>query len=195
MTKLTEKHVAEYIGILRANYEGSYKTKDKTQEALLIASWLGILGEYPKELVDRAVLTVIRNSTVVPRVGHIVQACEELMTAGQPTAVELWNELTQALRLAGNVSYYFDFPANAKAAMEMARNAYNGLAQECKVFVGDFRQFLQMAMDADAPKYEKGRFLAAVGDIRANLMRKPDFRNKMLTSGRFDGLLLGGGAK
>lgn len=170
MTPVTPQDVNKYITTIRINFENAYKTQNDEEREILIKSWYTILKDYPKEIVNKAVINAIKNAEFAPRIGSIVKEIEKMREAYETSDAELWAELTGCIR---NVKRYTNFlmhdyiyynGAYVSPAEEIGKQ-YTALPPELKEFVGGVENLKSLARQ-DTLEYEKARFLRTMPTIK-----------------------------
>lgn len=174
MTPITPQDVNKYITTIRINFENSYKTQTDEEREILIKSWFSILKEYPKEIVDKAVINAIKYSEFAPRIGTIVKEIEKMRTAYEKSDEELWAELTGVLREVSNNTYRYRFTFREPNGKTQGENAYDrnnnifeGLSPELKAYCQDLGGLTVIAEYTDEQlTYERGRFMRTMPTIK-----------------------------
>lgn len=174
MTAITAQDINKYITTIRINFENSYKAQTDEEREILIRSWYAILKDYPKEIVDNAVLQALKHAKYAPRIGDIVEQIERMRTAYEKSDGELWAELRGVLREVAKCAYAFRFNAiddNGKTQGDNARDRveeiFNGLSAELKDYCRNSRGLIDIAqMDDSDMQYEKARFLRVMPTLK-----------------------------
>lgn len=174
MTPITPQDVNKYIATIRINFENAYKTQTDEEREILIKSWYVILKDYPKEIVDKAVINSIKYAKFAPRIGDIVEQIEKLCEAYEKGDEELWAELTGVLREVSRNrhSYSYTFiDANGKTQGDNARqrnkDIFENLSPELKAYCSNLSGLIALAeYTAEEINYEKGRFLRVMPTIK-----------------------------
>lgn len=182
MAEITAKNINDYITMIRINFENAYNTQNDAERQLLIKSWYAILKNYPKEVVDTAVIAAIKHAKFAPRIGDIVEQIEQIQEAFQKTKEELWNELDGILREVSNNTYAYRFNAIAPNGKTQGENArlrnkaiFENLTPELKEYcqsVGELSRIADLTDDQLA--FEKGRFMKVIPTIRARAKIRQD---------------------
>ncbi len=175
MTAITPQDVNKYLTTIRINFENSYKTQTDEERQILIKSWCAILKDYPKEIVDKAVLQAIKHAEYAPRIGTIVKEIERMREAYEKSDAELWAELRSVLREVEKCAYCFRFTAldaNGKTQGDNARDRveeiFNGLSVELKDYCRNSRGLIDVAQmpEKDLTLYERPRFMRVIPTIK-----------------------------
>lgn len=174
MTPIQPTDINKYITTIRINFENAYKTQTDEEREILIRSWYAILKDYPKEIVDKAVLQAIKHAEYAPRIGSIVKEVERMREAYEKSDAELWAELRSVLREVEKCVYCFRFnaiEANGKTQGDNARDRveeiFNGLSAELKDYCRNSRGLIDIAqMDDTDMQYEKARFLRVMPTLK-----------------------------
>lgn len=174
MTPIKPTDVNRYITTIRINFENAYKTQTDEEREILIKSWFAILKDYPKEIVDKAVINAIKYAKFAPRIGDIVEQIEKMQVAYEKSNEELWAELTGVLREVARNVYRFHFTYvefNGKTQGENARkrvkDIYNGLSAELKDYLRNTQGLIELAEYTDEQlSYERGRFMRTIPEIK-----------------------------
>lgn len=174
MTAVTPQDCNKYITTIRINFENAYKTQTDEEREILIKSWYAILKDYPKEIVDKAVLQAIKHAEYAPRIGTIVKEIERMREAYEKSDAELWAELRSVLREVERCVYSFRFNAldlNGKTQGDNARDRveeiFNGLSSELKDYCRNSRGLIDIAQMSDNDiQYEKARFLRVIPTLK-----------------------------
>ena len=183
MTPITPQDVNKYITTIRINFENSYKTQSDEEREILIKSWFAILKDYPKEIVDKAVINAIKNAEFAPRIGTIVKEIEKMREAYEKSETELWSELTGVLREVETCAYRFRFTAldyNGKTQGENAimrvDEIFNGLSPELKEYCRNVGGLIELAK-SEGLEYEKGRFMRTMPTIKQRARTRQETPN------------------
>lgn len=174
MTAITAQDINKYITTIRINFENAYKTQTDEEREILIKSWFAILREYPKEIVDKAVLQAIKHAKYAPRIGDIVEHIEKMREAYEKSDGELWAELRGVFREVEKCVYYFRFnamDANGKTQGDNARDRveeiFNGLSPELKDYCRNSRGLIDIAqLSENDIQFEKARFLRIMPTLK-----------------------------
>ena len=175
MTAITAQDINKYITTIRINFENAYKTQTDEERQILIKSWYAILKDYPKEIVDKAVLQAIKHAEYAPRIGAIVKEIERMREAYEKSDAELWAELRGVLREVEKCVYCFRFNAmeeNGKTQGDNARDRveeiFNGLSIELKDYCRNPRGLIDVAQmsDNEITLYERPRFMRVIPTIK-----------------------------
>lgn len=175
MTAITAQDINKYITTIRINFENAYKTQTDEERQILIKSWYAILKDYPKEIVDKAVLQAIKHAEYAPRIGTIVKEIERMREAYEKSDAELWAELRSVLREVEKCAYSFRFnamDANGKTQGDNARDRveeiFNGLSPELKDYCRNSRGLIDIAQmsEKDITLYERPRFMRVIPTIK-----------------------------
>jgi hypothetical protein len=174
MTAIQPTDINRYITTIRINFENAYKTQTDEERQILIKSWYAILREYPKEIVDKAVLQAIKHAEYAPRIGTIVKEIERMREAYEKSDAELWAELRGVLREVEKCAYSFRFNAvdpNGKTQGDNARDRveeiFNGLSLELKEYCRNSRGLIDIAqLSENDLQYEKARFLRVMPTLK-----------------------------
>lgn len=174
MTAITPADCNKYITAIRINFENAYKTQTDEERQILIKSWFEILKDYPKEIVDKAVLQAIKHAEYAPRIGAIVKEIERMREAYEKSDTELWAELTGSFydirRHAARLSATYvreDGYTQGDIARMWIEYIYNNLSPELKEYCRTHRELIELAdYDAEAIRYEKARFMRVIPTIK-----------------------------
>lgn len=174
MTPITPQDVNKYIATIRINFENAYKTQTDEEREILIKSWYVILKDYPKEIVDKAVINSIKYAKFAPRIGDIVEQIEKLCEAYEKSDEELWAELTGVLREVSRNRYAYGYTfidANGKTQGDNARqrnkDIFERLSPELKSYCSNLSGLIAIAeLTTEDLNYEKGRFLRVMPTIK-----------------------------
>lgn len=175
MTAITAQDINKYITTIRINFENAYKTQTDEERQILIKSWYAILKDYPKEIVDKAVLQAIKHAEYAPRIGAIVKEIERMREAYEKSDAELWAELRGVLREVERCVYSFRFNAldeNGKTQGDNARDRveeiFNGLSPELKDYCRNQRGLIDVAQmsENELTLYERPRFMRVIPTIK-----------------------------
>ena len=185
MTPITPQDVNKYITTIRINFENSYKTQTDEEREILIKSWFAILKDYPKEIVDKAVLQSIKYAKFAPRIGDIVEQIEKMRTAYEKSDEELWAELTGVLRKVSDNKYRYRFTfvegngrTQGENAVQRNREIFAGLSDELKTFCQDLDGLEVIAeYSAEQLNFERGRFLRTMPTIRQRARTRQETPN------------------
>lgn len=172
--ELSIKDINQYITMIRINFENAYKAQTDEERQMLLASWYAILKDYPKEVVDKAVLNAIKNAEYAPRIGSIVKEIEKMQVAYEKTEGELWAELKGVLREVAECAYKFRFNyverngrTQGENARDRVREIYNGLSPELKEYLRTEHTLIEFAqMDNEQLGFEKHRFNKTVPQLK-----------------------------
>ena len=174
MTPIQPTDINKYITTIRINFENAYKTQTDEEREILIKSWYAILKDYPKEIVDKAVINSIKYAKFAPRIGDIVEQIEKLCEAYEKGDEELWAELTGVLREVSRNRYRYChtfIDPNGKTQGDNARqrnkDIFENLSPELKAYCSNISGLLALAeLTTEDLNYEKGRFLRVMPTIK-----------------------------
>lgn len=167
MAELTLKDVKNYILVIQTNFENAYKFETKTEYNTLYASWLNILGKYPKEVCDAAVYNALSKAKFAPRIGDIVEEIKALLSADQKTEEELWAELLDVKYDVYEQSRYLPYPQHYDEAYKKLEKIYAGLSDELKHYLVNVSALISFSkLDEESLPYEKNTFLKRIPVIR-----------------------------
>lgn len=174
MTAIQPTDINKYITTIRINFENAYKTQTDEEREILIRSWFVILKDYPKEIVDKAVINSIKYAKFAPRIGDIVEQIEKMCEAYEKSDEELWAELTGVLREVSRNRYAYNYTfidANGKTQGDNARqrnkDIFERLSPELKAYCSNLSGLIALAeLTTDELNYEKGRFLRVMPTIK-----------------------------
>lgn len=174
MTAIQPTDINKYITTIRINFENAYKTQTDEEREILIRSWYAILKDYPKEIVDKAVINSIKYAKFAPRIGDIVEQIEKMCEAYEKSDEELWSELTGVLREVSRNRYAYSYTfidANGKTQGDNARqrnkNIFERLSPELKSYCSNLSGLIALAeYTTEELNYEKGRFLRVMPTIK-----------------------------
>ena len=165
--ELSKKDIAQYITMIRLNFENAYPTRDDDELTLLIGSWYSILKDYPKEVCNEAVMQTLKRAKFAPRIGDVVETIDKMQSAFQKTDTELWAELTSVLGKTRTAVYDIRYLNGCQNARERLKGIFDGLSQELKNYVRNTSGLIDIAdYDDDQLSYEKGRFLRIMPSLR-----------------------------
>lgn len=188
MAKLTVEDINRYITTIRINFENAYKTQGDEERIMLYKTWYAILKEYPKEIVDRAVLNAIKHAKFAPRIGDIVEQIEKMQVAYETTDNELWESLTGILPEVAKVMYFGTAKSYYNGRLidpiDEVNRIYNGLDPILKEYVGGVRELVTLSKQPTL-EYEKARFLKVIPQLkeRAKTRRETGDRLAALVAG------------
>lgn len=174
MTPITPADCNKYITTIRINYENSYKTQTDEEREILIKSWYAILKDYPKEIVDKAVINAIKYAEFAPRIGTIVKEIEKMREAYEKSDTELWVELTGVLRKVSSNAYAYRYTfieENGKTqgenALQRNKKIFERLSPELKAYCQNLGGLVVIAGYTDEQlNYERGRFMRTIPTIK-----------------------------
>ena len=166
----TKKNMAVMIATIKSIYP--YYAKDTNIE-VLAKTWLLLLQDYDDKIINNALILCMKECEMPPTPAHIIKKIEEMQP--KKTNTELWAEYVKALRevscLQENFNYTF-IEANGKTqgqnAKDKAREIFNSLPQELKIYVGSFGELLRKSRDIDdtSLKYAEHNFMKIMPELR-----------------------------
>lgn len=181
MTQIKPTDINKYITTIRINFENAYKTQNDEEREILIKSWYAILKDYPKEIVDKAVINAIKNAEFAPRIGTIVKEIEKMYEAYEKSDTELWAELSGVLREVESCAYRFRFNAIADNGKTQGENAiirvneiFNGLSPELKEYCRSVKGLIEIAQlpTDEIRRFENARFMRTIPTIKQRAKTK-----------------------
>lgn len=182
MTALTLEDINRYITTIRVNFENAYNVQTKEERAMLYKTWYACLKEYPKEIVDKAVLNAIKHAKFAPRIGDIVEQIESLRKAYEKTDAELWESLTRVLPEVGRVMYFGTqrswYNGRLIDPNEEVNRIYAGLDPLLQDYIGGVSGLVTLAR-AETLEYEKSRFLKTVPTLKARAQTRHETGDKL----------------
>lgn len=177
MTALTIEDINRYITTIRINFENAYKTQSEEERVLLYKTWFACLKEYPKEIVDKAVLNAIKHAKFAPRIGDIVEQIESLRVAYEKTDAELWESLTRVLPEVGKIMYFGTqrswYNGRLIDPNEEVNRIYAELDPLLQDYVGGIAGLVTLAR-TEKLDFEKARFLKTVPTLKARARTRHD---------------------
>ena len=166
----TKKNMAVMIATIKSIYP--YYAKDTNIE-VLAKTWILLLQDYDDKIINNALILCMKECEMPPTPAHIIKKIEEMQP--KKTNTELWAEYVKALRevscLQENFNYTF-IEANGKTqgqnAKDKAREIFNSLPQELKIYVGSFGELLRKSRDIDdtSLKYAENNFMKLMPELR-----------------------------
>lgn len=166
----TKKNMAVMIATIKSIYP--YYAKDTNIE-VLAKTWLLLLQDYDDKIINNALILCIKECEMPPTPAHIIKKIEEMQP--KKTDTELWAEYVKALRevsrLQDNFEYTFienNGKTQGQNAKDKAREIFNSLPQELKIYVGSFGELLRKSRDIDdtSLKYAENNFMKLMPELR-----------------------------
>lgn len=166
----TKKNMAVMIATIKSIYP--YYAKDTNIE-VLAKTWLLLLQDYDDKIINNALILCMKECEMPPTPAHIIKKIEEMQP--KATLTELWAEYVKALRevsrLQDNFEYTFiddNGKTQGQNAKDKARQIYNNLPQELKIYVGSFGELLRKSRDIDdtSLKYAENNFMKIMPELR-----------------------------
>jgi hypothetical protein len=166
----TKKNMAVMIATIKSIYP--YYAKDTNIE-VLAKTWLLLLQDYDDKIINNALILCMKECEMPPTPAHIIKKIEEMQP--KATLTELWVEYVKALREVSRLQEDFNYTfveANGKSqgqnAKDKARQIYNNLPQELKIYVGSCGELLRKARDIDdtSLKYAENNFMKTMPELR-----------------------------
>ena len=166
----TKKNMAVMIATIKSIYP--YYAKHTNIE-VLAKTWLLLLQDYDDKIINNALILCMKECEMPPTPAHIIKKIEEMQP--KKTNTELWAEYVKALRevsrLQDNFEYTFvddNGKTQGQNAKDKARQIYNNLPQELKIYVGSFGELLRKSRDIDdtSLKYAENNFMKIMPELR-----------------------------
>ena len=166
----TKKNMAVMIATIKSIYP--YYAKDTNIE-ILAKTWLLLLQDYDDKIINNALILCMKECEMPPTPAHIIKKIEEMQP--KKTNTELWAEYVKALRevsrLQDNFEYTFvedNGKTQGQNAKDKARQIYNNLPEELKIYVGSFGELLRKSRDIDdtSLKYAENNFMKIMPELR-----------------------------
>ena len=166
----TKKNMAVMIATIKSIYP--YYAKDTNIE-VLAKTWLLLLQDYDDKIINNALILCMKECEMPPTPAHIIKKIEEMQP--KKTNTELWAEYVKVLRdvsrLQDNFEYTFvedNGKTQGQNAKDKAREIFNSLPQELKIYVGSFGELLRKARDIDdvTLKYAEHNFMKIMPELR-----------------------------
>jgi hypothetical protein len=139
----------------------------------LAKTWLLLLQDYDDKIINNALILCMKECEMPPTPAHIIKKIEEMQP--KATLTELWVEYVKALRevndLQDRFAYTFTEPngkTQGQNAKDKAREIFNSLPQELKIYVGSFGELLRKSRDIDdtSLKYAENNFMKTMPELR-----------------------------
>lgn len=166
----TKKNMAVMIATIKSIYP--YYAKDTNIE-VLAKTWLLLLQDYDDKIINNALILCMKECEMPPTPAHIIKKIDEMQP--KATLTELWAEYVKALRevsrLQDNFEYTFvddNGKTQGQNAKDKAREIFNSLPQELKIYVGSFGELLRKSRDIDdtSLKYAENNFMKIMPELR-----------------------------
>lgn len=166
----TKKNMAVIIATIKSIYP--YYAKDTNVE-VLAKTWLLLLQDYDDKIINNALILCMKECEMPPTPAHIIKKIEEMQP--KATLTELWAEYVKVLRevsrLQEDFNYTFVEPngkTQGQNAKDKAREIFNSLPQELKIYVGSFGELLRKSRDIDdtSLKYAENNFMKTMPELR-----------------------------
>ena len=166
----TKKNMAVMIATIKSIYP--YYAKDTNIE-VLAKTWLLLLQDYDDKIINNALILCMKECEMPPTPAHIIKKIEEMQP--KKTNTELWAEYVKALREVNRLQDNFDYTfiedngkTQGQNAKDKARQIYNNLPQELKIYVGSFGELLRKSRDIDdtSLKYAENNFMKTMPELR-----------------------------
>ena len=166
----TKKNMAVIIATIKSIYP--YYAKDTNIE-VLAKTWLLLLQEYDDKIINNALILCMKECEMPPTPAHIIKKIEDMQPKVSNT--ELWAMYVKILHEVGSLQEDFKYTkveSNGKTqgqnAKEKARQIFNEMPQELKIYVGSFGELLRKARDIDdtSLKYAENNFMKIMPELR-----------------------------
>ena len=166
----TKKNMAVIIATIKSIYP--YYAKDTNIE-VLAKTWLLLLQDYDDKIINNALILCMKECEMPPTPAHIIKKIEGFKA--KPYITELWGELVAQLKEVARLEWYFSSTATDKNGKSIGENArakardiYNNLPQELKIYVGSYGEMVRMSrnLDDETLKFAKTTFLKLMPDIQ-----------------------------
>lgn len=166
----TKKNMAIIIATIKSIYP--YYAKDTNIE-VLAKTWLLLLQDYDDKVINNALILCMKECEMPPTPAHIIKKIEDMKP--KQSLTELWAVYVKALREVNDLQDRFNYTfidSNGKTqgqnAKDKARDIFNNLPQELKIYVGSFGELLRKSRDIDdtSLKYAENTFMKIMPEIR-----------------------------
>lgn len=166
----TKKNMAVIIATIKSIYP--YYAKDTNVE-VLAKTWLLLLQDYDDKIINNALILCMKECEMPPTPAHIIKKIEEMQP--KATLTELWVVYVKTLRQVNDLQDMFSYTfveSNGKSqgqnAKDKAREIFNSLPQELKIYVGSFGELLRKSRDIDdtSLKYAENNFMKTMPELR-----------------------------
>lgn len=187
MNIITYEDINRYITVIRINFENAYKAQNEEEKQILYKTWYSILKDYPKEVVDKAVINAIKRAEFAPRIGTIVTEIEKMQEACEKPDTELWAELTDKLHKVESLAYKLQFNFVEKNGLTQGENArreiekiFTELSPELKEYCNNVNGLINLSRnDSEQIGYERGRFIKLMPTIRQRAKTRGTMSNSL----------------
>ena len=167
----SKNQIIKMIAAIKVIYP--YYAKE-TDVEMLVGTWTVLLKNYPDEAVEVAFYKCLQTCKMPPTPADVIEQLDEMKKVDAPTNEELWNTLTNALRIAERCVYRFDFTfveANGKTQGQNARAEFAGLwenlPEELKQYIGGKGELIRLSRASDEElKFERNRFFKTLPTIQ-----------------------------
>ena len=95
---MTKEDVSKIMTVLQVAYPRYYAGQSAEEKLQAINLWHMMLEEYPYELVQKAVKTVIATNKFPPAISEIIEKIGFLKSEGSMTELEAWGYISKAIR-------------------------------------------------------------------------------------------------
>ncbi len=160
----SQKKVVEMIMGIKAIYP--YYAKDSDVK-LLVNMWVGLLEEYPDNIVEVAYKKALQTCKMPPTPADVIENIKTLANVNQPTDEELWSVFTKALREVERQQYYIKYPMPGVDHRQKIKDVWESLPDKVKQYIGSLGELIRMSQyDDNSLKFEKNSFLKAMPAIQ-----------------------------
>ena len=101
--ELSKQDVVSLIGVIKTTYINCYKDTTKADLDMMAKTWYDILKDYSKEVVAVAFKSCLQVCKFAPTLADIIEQIKLIENSGQPTEIEYWVEIEQAVANAMNL--------------------------------------------------------------------------------------------
>lgn len=95
---MTKAEVSKIMTVLQVAYPRYYAGQSEEEKRQAVSLWHMMLEEYPYELVQQAVKSVIATNKFPPTVAEVIEKIGFLKSSGGMTELEAWGYVSKAIR-------------------------------------------------------------------------------------------------
>ena len=176
---MVERKSRKYIAI---------KVPDRTAASVTPAIING-LKDYSKEVVAVAFKSCLQVCKFAPTLADIMEQIKLIENAGQPTEIEYWVEIEQAVAKTQKIFYfgispYFTNDGIVKP-IEKIQELFESLSDVVKEYLGHW-QTLKSLSELDTLEFEKNRFIKMLPNIKLRLEVKKTVSQNVIENVKID---------
>lgn len=174
---MTNKGIKALIALNKSNYENWLKSSSKEEINALAKTWFTLFRPYTDEQVFAAYHRALTYCEFAVKPANIFSELRKAKTVNQPSAEEMWRQLTNAADYCFEMSYRFGFTAQSASNLEITQgqqarinceDKLKALPPQCQRYIGSVGRLIDLGSfdEQEREQYQFPRFRRYVEQYR-----------------------------